>query len=121
MNDDRSRVLSFGSALTTYPDPIGGICRVLDMLDAGMLSRVRSVSVSTTLATNTVLENTGAPVALILIGEYGLPENDDIPYCIHVRGGHTCDGDEYEELDADAVRQYVLSVKDKVSAFAVSF
>ncbi|MBO4302601.1 hydantoinase/oxoprolinase family protein, partial [Methanosarcinaceae archaeon] len=120
MNDDRSRVLSFGSALTTYPDPIGGICRVLDMLDAGMLSRVRSVSVSTTLATNTVLENTGAPVALILIGEYGLPENDDIPYCIHARGGHTCDGDEYEELDADAVRQYVLSVKDKVSAFAVS-
>ncbi|WNY28677.1 hypothetical protein MmiEs2_08800 [Methanimicrococcus stummii] len=112
-------ILESKKALTTYPNPLGGIQNVLDLLDSETLKRVKLLSVSTTFATNTILEKNGAPVALILIGSQKIPEHlkDN---CAVVKGGHNYRGAENEELDLDAIREYVLSVKDKVSAFAVS-
>ncbi|MCL2862707.1 MAG: hydantoinase/oxoprolinase family protein [Methanimicrococcus sp.] len=116
---DAREIIQSEKALTTYPDPLGGIQNVLDMLDAESLKKVKLLSVSTTFATNTILEKNGAPVSLILIGTQKVPEHlkDN---CIVVKGGHNFRGAENEELDLDAIREYVLSVKDKVSAFAVS-
>jgi N-methylhydantoinase A/acetone carboxylase, beta subunit len=106
-------------ALTTYPNPLGGIQNVLNQLDSEKLQKVELLSVSTTFATNTILEKNGAAVALILIGSQKVPEHlkDN---CIVVRGGHNYRGAEHEPLDTEAVAAYVLSVKDHVSAFAVS-
>lgn len=116
--DDR-RILESKKALTTYPNPLAGIQNVLDLLDADILKQVKLLSVSTTFATNTILEKNGAPVALILIGTQKVPEHlrDN---CVVVKGGHNYRGAENEELDLNGIREYVLSVKDKVSAFAVS-
>ncbi|MCL2550446.1 MAG: hydantoinase/oxoprolinase family protein [Methanimicrococcus sp.] len=113
------RIVQSKKALTTYPDPLGGIQNVLDLLDAESLKNVRLLSVSTTFATNTILEKTGASVSLILIGVQKVPE-DFKDNCVVVKGGHNFRGTENEELDLEAIREYVLSVKDKVSAFAVS-
>ncbi|MDR2943672.1 MAG: hydantoinase/oxoprolinase family protein [Methanosarcinales archaeon] len=116
--DDR-RILQSQKALTTYPNPLGGIRNVLDLLNPETLKQVKLLSVSTTFATNTILEKNGAAVALILIGSQKVPLHlkDN---CVVVRGGHNYRGAENEPLDLEGIREYVLSVKDKVSAFAVS-
>ncbi|MDN5308695.1 MAG: hypothetical protein PWP14_89 [Methanolobus sp.] len=118
-NSDRE-VIDSNKALTTYPDLLKGIENAIDGLDEKYLKDVRLVSVSTTLATNTILEKTGYPVALILIGKHTLPGSTPISELAVVRGGHNLNGTEDERLDTDAIKEYVLRVKDRVSAFAVS-
>ncbi|WP_370572411.1 hydantoinase/oxoprolinase family protein [Methanomethylovorans sp.] len=120
LNSDDGKVLQANKALTTYPDLILGIRDSLDGLDQKFLSNVRLVSVSTTLATNTILENTGYPVGLILVGKAGIPVDQKIKCSIQVRGGHNSAGNEVEPLDILAVEHFILEVKNKVSAFAVS-
>lgn len=113
-------VVESGKALTTYPDPIGGIKKSIGILDQDKLKEVNIVSLSTTLSTNTILENKGFPVGLIMVGDYHIPEV--LPaqmYCI-VSGGHDSNGEEKESLDIEAVKEFAVSVKDRVSAFAVS-
>jgi N-methylhydantoinase A/oxoprolinase/acetone carboxylase beta subunit len=116
--DDR-RIIDSKKALTTYPNPLAGIQNVLDLLDPEILKKAKLLSVSTTFATNTILEKNGATVALILIGSQKIPEHL-IDNCAVVRGGHNYSGKENEPLDLEGISEYVLSVKDKVSAFAVS-
>ncbi len=114
------KVICSNKALTTYPDPLEGIQKSIDGLDPEKLKFVTVVSVSTTLATNTILERTGYPVGLVLIGNYEIPEDSGIENCVMVQGGHDSNGEEVEILDMLAVEQFVLGIKDRVSAFAVS-
>ena len=114
------KVVCSNKALTTYPDPLEGIKESIDGLDRDKLKLVTTVSVSTTLATNTILEKTGYPVGLILIGNYEIPADSGIENCIMVQGGHDSQGDEIEALDLIAVEKFLLGIKDRVSAFAVS-
>lgn len=120
LNSEDGKVLQANKALTTYPDLILGIREALDGLDQKFFPNVKLVSVSTTLATNTILENTGYPVGLILVGKAGIPADQKIKYSIQVRGGHNSAGNEVEPLDIQAVEHFILEVKNKVSAFAVS-
>ncbi|WNY25419.1 hydantoinase/oxoprolinase family protein [Methanolapillus millepedarum] len=119
-------VLVSQKSLTTYPNPIGGISKVLDSLPPALLNQVSSIAVSTTLSTNTVLENTGDSAALILIGDEKYLKPDDSVFPSQIKnyivagGGHDGNGDPLAPLDIAAIEQFVLSVKDKVSAFAVS-
>lgn len=118
-NSDR-KIVSSNKALTTYPDLLEGIENAIDGLDDQYISDIKLVSVSTTLATNTILEKTGYPVALILIGRNSLAGSTPIDEFTVVTGGHTIYGTEDERLDIDAIKEYVISVKDRVSAFAIS-
>ncbi|WP_292486485.1 hydantoinase/oxoprolinase family protein [Methanohalobium sp.] len=113
-------VVSANKALTTYPDLLEGIKNSIDGLDQSYLEDINIVSVSTTLATNTILEKTGYPVGLILIGNYDVPANTDIDYYTVVQGGHDTKGLEVATLDEEKVEEFVNKVKDKVSAFAIS-
>ena len=72
VRDSDGEIVDSNKALTTYPDPLAGIKNVIDGLNPGYLENVKLVSVSTTLSTNTILEGTGFPVALILIGDHPL-------------------------------------------------
>ncbi|MGB9927697.1 MAG: hydantoinase/oxoprolinase N-terminal domain-containing protein [Methanosarcina sp.] len=114
------KVLSSSKALTTYPDLLEGIKKSIDGLDQEKLKLVSLVSVSTTLATNTILEKTGYPVGLILIGNYEIPADSKIENYIMVEGGHDSNGEEIMPLDLKVVEDFVLRIKDRVSAFAVS-
>lgn len=122
-DDEKKAVLYSAKSLTTYPDPISGIRSAIDEMPQDLLEKVSVVSVSTTLSTNTVLENTGDAAALILIGDSKLLNFDDenaVQNYIIVSGGHDSDGNEAMPLDLQAIEEYVLSVQNKVSAFAVS-
>lgn len=120
LRDSDSRILDTSKALTTYPNLMTGIRNAIDRLNPEYLSQVKLVSVSTTLSTNTILERTGYPVGLILVGDYTIPRELPADYCITVKGGHDSNGDELEPLDINAVEQFAVSLKKKVSAFAVS-
>jgi len=120
IRDSDGKVIDSNKALTTYPDLLTGIKNSIDGLDEKYLKDVNMVSVSTTLATNTILEKNGYPVGLILVGDYEIPERKDIEFYTIVKGGHDHHGAELVSLDMEAVETFVSKVRDKVSAFAVS-
>ncbi|AKB13505.1 N-methylhydantoinase A/oxoprolinase/acetone carboxylase, beta subunit [Methanosarcina thermophila] len=120
LRDSDSRILDTSKSITTFPDLMVGIRNAIDKLNPEYLKQVKLVSISTTLSTNTILERTGYPVGLILVGDYTVPRELPADYRITVRGGHDSNGDELHPLDLAAVEQFAVSLKDKVSAFAVS-
>ena len=128
--DEDEGVLASAKALTTKHDL--KICvsqvmeRVLAQAAAGA-EAVRLVSLSTTLATNAVVEGQGAPVCLILIGyEERALERADLAAAIggdpvvFVAGGHKPLGEEQAPLDRAAVEAAVARYADQVEAFAVA-
>ncbi|WP_135611562.1 hydantoinase/oxoprolinase family protein [Methanococcoides sp. AM1] len=120
ISDADGKIIDSTKARTTYPDLLPGIQNAFDGLDQSILKQVKLVSVSTTLATNTILEKTGYPVGLILVGKTDVPKNSAIKYYISVSGGHSSGGNETAPLDLVSVEEFVHAVKNKVSAFAVS-
>lgn len=83
------------------------------------LDQIKMVSLSTTLATNAIVEGQGAEVGLIQIGfehRQGLPT----PYYAVIPGGCSIKGKIKEELDLEAAQAAILEMKDQVDAFAVS-
>lgn len=114
------RLLSFAKAPTTKDDLAKGISDVLKRLDRVYFPKINLISLSTTLATNSIVEGVKRRVCGILIG-YG-PE--DYPpelqeEVVLVSGGHTVQGEEKEPLDLDHVKAVLRSTKDKVEAYAV--
>jgi N-methylhydantoinase A/oxoprolinase/acetone carboxylase beta subunit len=125
------QVLCSAKALTTRRDLSLGIGEAIDRVfhacGAPNAAQVSLVALSTTLATNAIVEGQGSPVCLILIGydpelvrQYGFEDElvtDDVAY---IGGGHTIRGDEAMPLDEEALRQAIMARKDRVEAFAVS-
>ncbi|AKB23723.1 Hydantoinase [Methanosarcina sp. MTP4] len=120
LRDSDSKILDSGKALTTYPDLMIGIRNAIDKLNPEYLKKVKLVSVSTTLSTNTILEKSGYPVGLILVGDYTIPKELPAEHCIAVKGGHNSNGEELHPLEINEVEHFALGLKKKVSAFAVS-
>ena len=120
MDMESGSILSSNKSLTTYPELLIGIQNSIDGLDTQLLPKVSSVSVSTTLATNTTLEGKGYPAAMILIG-YSIPKEIPTQHVISIKGGHNADGEEIDELeDSQVIRDFVLHCQNKVAAIAVS-
>lgn len=120
IRDSDGVIVDSNKALTTYPDLQQGIKNVIDGLNPEYLKEVKLVSVSTTLSTNTILEGTGFPVGLILIGDHPLEKELPTKHVLFADGGHNHNGEEVKPLDLGAIEAFVLRVKDKVSAFAIS-
>lgn len=79
---------------------------------------IRSLVVSSTLATNSVIENKGARVALLVIGyvrHFRLP----VTAVIYIKGGHTIIGEEEEPLDLEYLVEIVSGLKEEVDAYGV--
>ncbi|WP_440945682.1 hydantoinase/oxoprolinase family protein [Methanosarcina sp. T3] len=120
MDMSNGTVIESNKALTTYPDLIRGIKNSIEGLNPDYLKRIKFVSVSTTLATNTTLEGKGYPAGLVLIG-HTIPKKLASRYVISIGGGHDSDGNEVAPLeDLETVKEFVRQVKNKVAAFAIS-
>jgi N-methylhydantoinase A/oxoprolinase/acetone carboxylase beta subunit len=127
-----SRVIASAKALTTPWNLAIGIGKairaVLEMLPEGTSHEdVSLVSVSTTLATNAVVENRFSPVCTFLIGfddamaeRSGLLRPGSGGWVVRVRGGHIATGEESLALDEDAVTRAVAEHEARVEAFAVA-
>ncbi len=126
VNEDLD-VLHTAKSLTTRHDLSVGIAAVLSELPTEKLSQVQLVSLSTTLATNSVVEGYGGRVCVLLAG-YSETDKKRSKIgdllgsspCILISGAHDAHGSETVALDLDAAKRAILEHKDSVSAFAVS-
>ncbi|MBS3761817.1 MAG: DUF1638 domain-containing protein [Planctomycetes bacterium] len=116
-------VLEKAKSLTTHWDFTIGIDRVLRLISPEKLKKVGLVAVSTTLATNAIVEDRGQRVGLLVMPPYGLWEEDDIdhhPTAI-VPGRLEISGDEIEPVNADRIKSTAdRMLQMGVGAFAVS-
>ncbi|MGQ9552997.1 MAG: hydantoinase/oxoprolinase N-terminal domain-containing protein [Anaerolineae bacterium] len=120
-------VVAAAKSPTTRHDLSEGIINAVKRLPAETLDRVGLVSLSTTLATNAIVEGNGAPTCLVLIGydqglisAYNLDRLLPTANVVYIGGGHTTVGQEKEPLDEDALVQVAQRCVGSVSAVAVS-
>jgi N-methylhydantoinase A/oxoprolinase/acetone carboxylase beta subunit len=124
-------VKATAKALTTRGDLALGVSealeRALTALEAGAARRIRLVAVSTTLATNAVVEGHGSPIAVILIGfDRLMAERSGLAAAFpgmaieHVAGGHDHNGEAATALDEAALAQAIARHQGTVEAFAVA-
>ena len=118
------QVLQKAKALTTKWDFTIGIEQALDQLDQSSLTHVDLVSISTTLATNAIVEGRGQTAGLIIMPPYGLFDPPDILYrpIAVLDAKMEIDGQEISPVRPDQVRAVVrrLVEQDGVTAFAVT-
>ena len=130
LDEASDRVIASAKALTTRHDLSLGIGQAIDaaLAAAGCkASEVALVSLSTTLATNALVEGQGGRVALVFIGfeagdlaRGGLAEALGGDPVIAVAGGHSHAGGEMVPLDLVALERAVVTIGTAVTGFAVA-
>lgn len=130
VDEAATRVIGSAKSLTTRGDLALGIGRAVDAALAGAgvaPGQVSLVSLSTTLATNALVEGQGGRVALVFIGfdaadlaRGGLTEALKGDPVIHLAGGHSHAGGEVAPLDLVRLEAEVAALADQVVGFAVA-
>ena len=113
------QILKKAKALTTREDLSIGIRNCIRNMDFENFADISAVSLSTTLATNAIVEGRGCEVGLLMLGHdpiKSLPVKN-----FHVLpGGHNIKGRPRTELDLEKTRQAIYEFKGKIDAVAIS-
>ncbi len=112
-------VLCSAKSLTTRNDLAIGIGNVIGKLDPSLFPCIRLIGISSTLATNSVVEGKGCRVGLMVIG-HEAPEKIPVDEMVQLDGGHNLQGEQRAELDIEGAREFVEAMREKVDAFAIS-
>ncbi|MCC5974070.1 MAG: hydantoinase/oxoprolinase family protein [Rubellimicrobium sp.] len=130
LDDATDRIMASAKALTSRPDLSVGVGQAIDavLAEAGIAAeRVAMVSLSTTLATNALVEGQGGRVALVTIGfdegelgRDGLAEAMKGDPVIAIAGGHGHSGAEAVPADLDALDRALADLPSGLSGFAVA-
>ena len=121
-------VAAAAKALTTKQDLAIGLRGAMEaVLRQLPVDDIGFVSLSTTLATNAIVEGQGSPICLLLLGyEPSALDRAGLrralghdPVCF-IAGGHSATGDEQAPLDLQALEAVVRTHSPNVDAFAVS-
>ena len=116
---ENGSVVCSSKSLTTRNDLSLGIKGSIEGFDSSLFENIKMVSLSSTLATNSIVEGKGCRVALIAVGrEFDRSIHVDEYLCI--KGGHNLSGQEKEPLDIDAAKEFLKSVKNKVDGIAIT-
>lgn len=125
--DADQRIVASAKSLTTHHNLIEGLRGAVSQVLTESFQPVSLVSLSTTLATNALVEGRGRPVCLLLIGYR--PEQlkraklqqalGGDPH-VFLNGGHDASGTAVCELDKAALTEYIKSVDAGVEAYAIS-
>ncbi len=126
---DEKEVIASAKSLTTRADLAIGVGKAISaVLDAAQITpqQISMASLSTTLATNALVEGQGGRVALIYVGfkendleKHGLKEALKGDPALIISGGHTHAGGEAAALDVGALEAFLDSHKG-VSGYAVA-
>ncbi len=126
------KVVASAKSITTKGDlsigVTGAITDAIAKLPQGLAAKdISLVSVSTTLATNAVVEGHGSAVGVVLIGfDAAMVERTGIAKAFPgialavIDGGHDHNGDARVPLDTDALRAALVAMASKVDAIAVA-
>ena len=124
------KILATAKAITTKGDLAIGVGEALRLAIAGVGSfnaaHVKMVSVSTTLATNAVVEGHGSAVGLVLVGfDAAMEQRSALAKAfptmpiLRLAGGHDHTGAEVAKLDVAPLQDWLAGPAQDVSAFAV--
>ena len=121
------QVVKTGKVLTTPRDLKVCISQIIDLLLSEQREAVSLVSLSTTLATNAIVEGKSRPVGLFLLGydpalvyQYEFQKQFGTPDFSFITGGMDLEGREQAPLDLDAISAQVSSLDGHIEAYAVS-
>jgi N-methylhydantoinase A/oxoprolinase/acetone carboxylase beta subunit len=115
------KIIATAKKPTTHYQLASGTGNALGQLlqDSGVNPEaIEMICVSSTLATNSVVENKGARVAIIVIGyvrHFKLP----VKAVLYVKGGHDIQGKEEEPLELDYLVSLVEGLKKEVDAYGI--
>ena len=112
-------IIAKAKSLTTRDDLSRGIIDCINRMQFDDFSKITVVSLSTTLATNAIVEDRGCEVGVLMIG---FEPKDDLPVkeVRIINGGHNVKGKEKMPFDEAAAREAIESMRGKVDAIAVS-
>ena len=115
---DTGAFIAGNKALTTREDLSIGIRNSISGLDRSLLSKVSLTSLSSTLATNSVVEGKGCRVGLICIGK---PYNgNDADMYFQVDGRFSMNGKEEEPLGIRQISEALEAMEGKIDALAIA-
>ncbi len=132
IEDQSHSILATAKAITTKGDLSIGVAEAIGaafgkLSGAIPASEIELVSVSTTLATNAVVEGHGNPVGVLLIGfDARMVERTGIAKAFPgiliqmIAGGHDHNGEEAAKLDVAAIAAAADAMVPEVSAFAIA-
>lgn len=119
MDFETGELIASHKSPTTYEDLTIGVKGSMEGLTDEILSKVGVVSLSSTLATNSVVEGRGCRVGLITIGhDYNSKHKADAE--VVIGGSHDLLGRETEPLDIKAAEEFFRQIKGKVEGIAIS-
>ncbi|WP_028306663.1 hydantoinase/oxoprolinase family protein [Desulfitibacter alkalitolerans] len=112
------KVVNKAKARTTRENLTIGIAKCIERLTFEK-EEIKMVALSTTLATNAIVEGRGGRVGIILIGHEPI---GDLPvsHFVVVPGGHNINGKELEPLDYEKTINAIKAMAMKVEAIAIS-
>ena len=129
-DEESGTIVAAAKALTTRHDLAIGIADAVgSVLDGSNVdsASVALVSLSTTLATNALVEGQGGRVALVLVGfddaaatRAGISDALRGDPCIRIGGGHDAAGHARETLDVPALDRAIAHLDGSADAFAVA-
>ena len=130
LDADAREVVAYSKSLTTRHDlsvGVGAAMAATLKSWGGRKANISLVSLSTTLATNAVVESVGGAACLILIGfddqiltRAGLAEALGSEPSFAITGGHKPDGRPQAGLDKAGLIRAIEAVKGRVTSFAVA-
>lgn len=128
--DTKKGILAKNKALTTYHDLFIGINNAVNGLLESLSQQQKQISMvglSTTLATNAMVQNHGRSACLVYIGQPDhvinhptLKQAIGQDSMIRINGGHKASGEANSELDVEKLEDSIKNLKAPVSGFAVA-
>lgn len=116
MDMDTKEIICRSKALTTHDDLVRGIIDSISGLECH--EDIELVSLSTTLATNSVVEGMGCRVGLITIGRRIVPDLD-VSFLGYVDGEFDMRGNLITELDEASAIELLNKMKGKVDSISI--
>lgn len=116
---NRQEVAAKAKAFTTPQDLSLGIRECIENLEGISPAEIKMVSLSTTLATNAIVEGRGGKVGLILIGYQPSGDFPAHKVCL-ISGGHNIYGEEKSPLDLEELAAVIAQMKEEVDTVAIS-
>lgn len=123
-------VVATAKSPTTHHDLSIGVCGAIDAvlgLGVAVAEGIELVSLSTTLATNALVEGKGRPVGAVIIGfdqevveRAGLAEALGNDPAVFLQGGHDPHGSAVAPLDLQRLEHEVREVAGRVEGFAIT-
>ena len=114
------KLLAKAKALTTYHNLVEGIRDALAQLPKQQLREVQVTSLSTTLATNSIVEGRGHKVGLIALSPWDWTEEDvEHQPLINVPGAVSINGEVIEPMDEDACKEAVRKLVEQEHCAAI--